>query len=958
MPVVVVESPSKARTIEKYLGKNYSVLATYGHIRDLYKKAGSVDPTQDFKMKWEIQPEAKKNIKAVIDKIKKDPELILATDQDREGEAIAWHLVEILQQNKALQLSDDIKRITFSSITKNSINHAMENPRLIDVNLVDAYLARRALDYLVGFSISPVLWRKFPIGTSAGRVQSVCLRLISEREDEITSFISKEYWSIEALLQKSNEPDGQQFQAQLTVLDGKKLIKYSLESKQSAKHAEGMISERNFKVKSVSTKLVSRRPYAPFTTATLQQDASYKLKFSAKRTMQLAQRLYEAGHITYMRTDAVNMASEAIADSRMVIKEKFGTKYLPEKSRFYKNKAKNAQEAHECIRPTSLKVLASNLVNLDINQKRLYELIWKRTLASQMMDAKIARTKVDIASDDARVELSATGSVTKFNGFLSVYEESTAEIYSDLSENKTRNQSLPKLVEGDAIKTIKLMAHEHHTQPPPRYNEASIVKEMVQLGIGRPSTYASIISTIQQRGYVELINRTFFPTLSGQLVTSFLIEYFRNYVDYEFTANLEEKLDNIARGKDKKNIVLNSFWKDFSTVLEEVEQPKKSQIYDKLTDNIALRFLPEPKDKSQIRSCPSCETGKLVLRLSKQKNPFFGCSNYPDCNYSMPLYRKLAELGINEESGLPIVIKYGSYGPFIEHGSKKTVIPGDISYKKLDLKTALQLLELPRDLGSHPEDNQGVIANIGPRGPYVNHGKSYAPVKDTQQLMSIDLSQALELLSKAKKSNGLIKDLGPNPDGGGDIHVMNGRYGPYLKFNEKNIKIPKGLDPATISTNSALEIIKTKGLKANFEERELGEHPDKGGVVSLKSGRYGPYIKWQKVNAKVPDGIYISEITLQSAVELIENKLQGKTNSNLMNVMKEIGEHPEGGNINIMTGRYGPYIKWKNLNVSLPGSIVIESISMEQAMELIQAKKQSKPRRKTTGRVRQTKTVT
>jgi len=645
MPVVVVESPAKAKTINKYLGSDYTVLASYGHVRDLPAKDGSVDPDKGFDMKWEIGADSKKHVKAIADALKKDNELILATDPDREGEAISWHLEETLRNKRVINSDTPVSRVVFNAITKSAVSEAMANPREIDAPLVHAYLARRALDYLVGFNLSPVLWRKLPGARSAGRVQSVCLRLIVEREIEIEVFKAKEYWSVKASLKT---PRGQVFEGKLINFAGTKLDKYDLKSNSEAELAAQAITTRDLVVGSVESKPTSRNPFAPFMTSTLQQEAGRKYGMGARQTMQAAQRLYEAGHITYMRTDGIDMAPEAVTSTREAIKERYGDQFLPASPRFYKNKAKNAQEAHECIRPTSISKDAKQLKLTDADQFKLYDLIWKRTISCQMESAKLERTSVDIQSPDKEVILRANGQVVLFEGFLKVYEESRDDVEQSDDENR-----LPQMSKGESIEKLSIDPEQHFTQPPPRYTEASLVKKMEELGIGRPSTYANIVTTIQDREYVRKEKNRLFPEDKGRIVTIFLLNFFKRYVEFDFTAGLENQLDSVSAGKGNYKELLGQFWDDFSEAISETSELRITEVLDVLDDALAPQLYPAKEDGSDPRRCPKCGNGQLHLKSSRTGG-FVGCGNYPECNFTRPISGEpdeTAERLLGEDNG-------------------------------------------------------------------------------------------------------------------------------------------------------------------------------------------------------------------------------------------------------------------------------------------------------------------
>ena len=822
MPVVVVESPAKAKTINKYLGSDYTVLASYGHVRDLPPKDGSVDPDRGFDMKWEIGADSKKHVKAIADALKEDNELILATDPDREGEAISWHLEETLRKKRVINSDTPVSRVVFNAITKSAVSDAMANPREIDAPLVHAYLARRALDYLVGFNLSPVLWRKLPGARSAGRVQSVCLRLIVEREIEIEAFKPKEYWSVKASLKT---PRGQVFNGKLINFAGTKLDKYDLKSSSEAELAAEAITTRDLVVASVESKPTSRNPFAPFMTSTLQQEAGRKYGMGARQTMQAAQRLYEAGHITYMRTDGIDMAPEAVTSTRETIKERYGDKFLPASPRFYKNKAKNAQEAHECIRPTSISRDAKQLKLSDTDQFKLYDLIWKRTISCQMESAKLERTSVDLQSLDKEVTLRANGQVVLFDGFLKVYEESSDD--AEQSEDESR---LPQMSEGENIEKLSVDPEQHFTQPPPRYTEASLVKKMEDLGIGRPSTYANIVTTIQDREYVRKEKNRLFPEDKGRIVTIFLLNFFKRYVEFDFTAGLENQLDAVSAGKGNYKELLGKFWDDFSEAISETSELRIAEVLDVLDDALAPQLYPPKEDGSDPRRCPKCGNGQLHLKSSRTGG-FVGCGNYPECNFTRPISgetNESAERLLGEENGDEIFLKSGRYGPYIQRGEpseenkkpQRASLPKGWSASDIELEKALKLLSLPREVGPHPEDGQIIEAGIGRYGPFVRHGRTYANLKDPDDVFNIGMNRAVEeLAKKATAGSGrgtaskAIKELGEHPEGGGSVNVMDGRYGPYVKYAKINATIPKGKDPEEITLEEAINLINEKSAK-------------------------------------------------------------------------------------------------------------------------------------------------
>ncbi|MGJ8621642.1 MAG: type I DNA topoisomerase [Yoonia sp.] len=836
MPVVVVESPAKAKKINGYLGSNYTVLASYGHVRDLPPKDGSVLPDEDFDMKWEIASDSKKHIKAIVDALKNDNELILATDPDREGEAISWHLTEALTAKKAIKKDTPVSRVVFNAITKSAVTDAMKNPRQVDAPLVEAYLARRALDYLVGFNLSPVLWRKLPGAKSAGRVQSVCLRLIVEREMEIEAFRNQEYWTVKALLQS---PRGQTFEARLTTLAGKKLDKFDLGNETQAEMAVQAINSRDLVIKSVEAKPATRNPSPPFMTSTLQQEASRKFGMGARQTMSVAQRLYEAGLITYMRTDGIDMAPEAVTDTREAIKSKFGGNYLPDQPRIYKNKAKNAQEAHECIRPTEMSVSTEDAKIADSDQRKLYDLIYKRTMASQMAAARLERTVVDISSADEQVVLRANGQVMVFDGFIAIYEEGKDDSVVDDDDKR-----LPQLTEGEKADKKSVDPEQHFTQPPPRYTEATLVKRMEELGIGRPSTYASIVTTIQDRGYVEKDKNRLIPQDKGRLVTAFLTNYFRKYIGYDFTADLENQLDEVSAGEADYKKVLGQFWRDFSAAIAETADLRITEVLEKINEVLEPHLFPPTEDGSDPRLCPNCGAGRLSMRTARSGGAFIGCSNYPECRYTRPFGPPNPEaeasaippegklLGTDE--GDEIRIFKGRFGPYAQRGEvteenkkpKRQGIPDGWEPEEVTLDQAVMLLSLPRELGPHPEDGIPVWANIGRYGPYLKHAESTshrggtnANLESIEDVWTVGMNRAVQLLAEKVASRG------------------------------------------------------QRG-KAAVPIRELGEHPEAGGPVNIFDGKYGPYVKWEKINATIPDTIEPGDLTMAQAVHLIDERAE------------------------------------------------------------------------------------
>ncbi|WP_404927391.1 type I DNA topoisomerase [Mesorhizobium sp. ORM16] len=840
MDVVVVESPAKAKTINKYLGKNYKVLASFGHVRDLPAKDGSVRPDEDFAMSWAVDTASGKRLADIAKAVKDADGLILATDPDREGEAISWHVLEVLRQKRALK-DKPVSRVVFNAITKSSVLEAMANPRQIDAPLVDAYLARRALDYLVGFTLSPVLWRKLPGARSAGRVQSVALRLVCDRESEIERFIREEYWQIAAIL---GTPRNENFEARLTAFERKKLQKLDIANKAQADDIKAMLEGAAFKALSVEAKPTKRNPGPPFTTSTLQQAASSGLGFSANRTMQVAQRLYEGmeiggettGLITYMRTDGVQMAPEAISAARDAIAKEFGPKYLPEKPRLYTTKAKNAQEAHEAIRPTDfMRTPASVRQYLDADQMRLYELIWKRAIASQMQPAEIERTTVEIeAVNGARTaELRAVGSVVRFDGFIAAYTDQK----DDDSEDE-ENRRLPEIRAGEQLARQAINATQHTTEPPPRYSEASLIKKLEELGIGRPSTYTAILKTLEDRDYVTIDKRRLVPQAKGRLLSAFLESFFERYVEYDFTASLEEKLDEISDGKLAWKDVLRDFWKDFSGAVADIKELRVTDVLDALNEELAPLVFPAREDGSNPRICPKCGTGNLSLKLGKF-GAFVGCSNYPECSFT----RQLGDaanpngengggedgtkvLGKDPYTAEEITLRSGRFGPYIQRGdgkeAKRSSLPKGWTPDSIDHEKALALLSLPRDVGKHPETGKMISAGLGRYGPFVLHDGTYANLDSIEDVFSIGLNRAVSVIAeKQLKGKGgrnggtaaALKELGDHPDGGGKIVVRDGKYGPYVNFGKVNATLPKGKDPQSVTMEDALALIAEKEAK-------------------------------------------------------------------------------------------------------------------------------------------------
>ncbi|HEY6982951.1 type I DNA topoisomerase [Reyranella sp.] len=840
MNVLVVESPAKAKTIGKYLGPGYTVLASYGHVRDLPPKDGSVRPDEDFAMDWEVDAPSQKRLDAIAKAVSKGSKLYLATDPDREGEAISWHVRDVLGRKKALQ-GVDVKRVTFNAITKQSVLEAVAHPRDLDQPLIDAYLARRALDYLVGFTLSPVLWRKLPGSRSAGRVQSVALRLICEREAEIEVFKSREYWTVDAIFGTSKK---QTLKARLTHLDGRKLDKFDLDTAERAEAAKREIERRAFAVSSIERRQVRRNPPPPFITSTLQQEASRKLGLGAATTMRIAQRLYEGvdiggetvGLITYMRTDGVQLAPEAIGQTRRLIEDKYGPDYLPEKPRLYSSKAKNAQEAHEAIRPTDLVRTPQDVARyLDKDQLGLYELIWKRTVASQMESAVLDQVTIDIASGDKNVALRATGSVVRFNGFLTLYDEGRDE-QPDTDEN---GAILPDVTENEALERREVIPEQHFTEPPPRYSEASLVKKLEELGIGRPSTYASIIDVLQRRNYVRLDRKRFVPEDRGRIVTAFLQTYFPRYVEYNFTAHLEEELDEISDGRIDWRQVLREFWKEFSAAVGETKDLRVSEVLDKLDEELGPHFFPANDNGGKSpRECPSCSNGRLGLKLGKF-GAFIGCSNYPECRFTRKLgivdseadaasganLDKPKLLGIDPASGKEVTLRNGPYGLYVQLGEpegkekprRQSLLRG-MTPDDLTLDKALALLALPRELGPHPDDGEQIVAGVGRFGPYVKHGSKYKSIPADESVLDIGMNRAVALLAEARQTRGRasakpVRVVGDHPGDGQPIELYDGRYGPYVKHAGINATVPRDIKLEELTVDQAVGLLAERAAK-------------------------------------------------------------------------------------------------------------------------------------------------
>ena len=828
MAVVIVESPAKAKTINRYLGNKYTVLASYGHVRDLNDKRGSVDPENNFSMKWQINPKSTKHISDIKSALAKDNHLILATDPDREGEAISWHLVEILKKQKSVKEDTKVQRIVFNAITKTSVLEAINNPRDLDGPLIEAYLARRALDYLLGYNMSPSLTKVGFGFQSAGRVQSPTLRLIVDREMEIESFKPQEYWSINlSLIYERNK----KFEAKGIEYKNKKIEKFTINTKEYAHEIVKDFQNSKFFVEDISSVPKKRKPLPPFLTSTLQQDANNRLFMGAQQTMSVAQKLYEAGHITYMRTDGIDMAPEAMTTTRNTIKKIYGDKFLPDKPRFYKNKIVNAQEAHECIRPTDITKTSENLNLQDINQKKLYDLIRNRTLASQMEDEISETTTVILKNEDKSNSLKATGRVVIFEGFRKAFS------YDENEElNNNENKELPIIEEGKEVITDDVVPQQHFTQAKPRYSEATLVKKMVDLGIGRPSTYASIVSTIQSRQYVRKEKNRLIPEDKGKLISIFLTEYFRKYVEYDYTAELEVELDNISSGKSEWVKILAKFWKEFYPTIEAAKDLRISEVLDKINEILTPHIFPNNDGKKDPRLCHSCNEGILSIRTSRSGSAFIGCSNYPECKFVRP-FAVISDESINEKStegaiglddrGIEIFLKSGRFGPYVQLGNsseqnpkpKRTSIPKNFETSKITIEIARKLLDLPKVLGNHPSDNEPIHSAIGPYGPYLKHNSVYANIKDLEDFLSIGMNRAVELLSEnekknsnSKKASSVLKIIGVHPEGG-DIQLMNGRFGPYIKYKKSNISIKNKDNLEDINLDVALELINNKKKK-------------------------------------------------------------------------------------------------------------------------------------------------
>ncbi len=844
MNVVIVESPAKAKTVNKYLGPGYTVLATYGHVRDLPAKDGSVRPEDGFAMSWAVDSKAEKRIADIARALRGAENLYLATDPDREGEAISWHVLELLDQRGALS-GVKVKRVAFNEVTRNAVLEAMGRPRDLDMPLIEAYLARRALDYLVGFTLSPVLWRKLPGSRSAGRVQSVALRLICEREAKIEAFRPREYWTVEADFRTQS---GAPFTTQLTHLDGTKLDELALPDEAAARAAVAAIESRAFAVKGVERKTTRRHPAAPFTTSTLQQEAARKLHFGAKRTMQVAQKLYEGvtiggetvGLITYMRTDGVQMAAGAVAACRRLIGAEYGEAYLPETPKVHKTKAKNAQEAHEAIRPTDIGHRPDDIApHLDNDQRRLYALVWKRTVASQMASAVLDQMAVDVGSDDGAVSLRATSSVVAFDGFFRLYREGR-----DDAEDEDTEHSLPDLRKGEAVVRTHIRPEQHFTQPAPRFTEASLVKRLEELGIGRPSTYATILSVLQDRDYVRLEKKRFLPEDRGRLVTAFLVSFFEHYVEYDFTAQMEDQLDDISGGRVERKKVLRDFWTAFAAAVEETRGLTFKEVLEALDEELGPHFFPDDDSGRDPRACPNCAGGRLGLRLGKF-GAFIGCSNYPECKYT----RKLAvagdthkdapavadgplNLGADPASGEAVTLRKGPYGFYVQLGEAKAKqkprrvsLPKEMDPAAVTLETALGLLSLPREVGPHPATSKMITAGIGRFGAYLEHDGAYASLGGSEDVLTIGLNRAVDLLQNARprQSSGPLRVLGAHPEDGKPVTLHKGRYGPYVKHGRINASLPKNKALEALSFEDALALIAARAAKGARTRKKTGK---------------------------------------------------------------------------------------------------------------------------------------
>ena len=879
MKVVVVESPAKAKTINKYLGAGYEVLASFGHIRDLPAKDGSVDPSQDFRMIWEVESRGAKRVAEIAKAVRGAEKLILATDPDREGEAISWHVVEALREKKVLK-DTPIERVTFNAITKDAVLAAMRSPREIDGALVDAYLARRALDYLVGFTLSPVLWRKLPGARSAGRVQSVALRLVCDREREIESFVKREYWSIVAHL---STKDGAVFEARLVGADGTKINRLDVGTGEDAERFRRDLELATFRVASVEAKPAKRHPQPPFTTSTLQQEASRKLGFAPAHTMRVAQRLYEGveiggetvGLITYMRTDGVDMAPEAVSAARGVIASEYGDRYCPPAPRRYSTKAKNAQEAHEAIRPTDMGRLPPSVANrLDPDQARLYELIWTRTIASQMESATLERTSVEIQAEvgPRRIELRATGQVVKFDGFLRLYREDRDDPAEGAAGEEDDERRLPPMSAGDALQRRNVAATQHFTEPPPRFSEASLVKRMEELGIGRPSTYAAILAVLREREYVKLEKKRLAPEDKGRLVVAFLESFFRRYVEYDFTADLEEQLDRVSNNEIDWKQVLRDFWTNFASAVDGTKELRTGEVLDALNELLGPHIFPPKPDGSNARACPNCSEGQLSLKLGKF-GAFIGCSNYPECRYTRQLAVPAATgeegsgtaspgvrvLGDDPDTGQSVTIRDGRFGTFIQLGEaedgekpKRSSIPKGVDAATLELERALRYLALPREIARHPESGEAILAGIGRYGPYVQHGRTYANLGADDDVLAIGANRAVDLVMTkeaggpgGRRAADPGKALGVDPESGKSVALKAGKYGPYVTDGETNATLPREQAPDALTLEEALQLLSAR--------RAAGpSKPKRGGARARSASPAKPAAKGATAAKRAP----------------------------------------------------------------------------------------------------------
>src|ERR1700690_200943 len=888
MKVVIVESPAKAKTINKYLGKDYEAYASFGHVRDLTAKDGSVDPDDDFAMRWEVDAKSAKRMSDIGGAVKNADRVILATDPDREGEAISWHIHEILKGKKLLK-DKRVDRVVFNAVTKDAVQEAMRNPGEIDEALVDAYRARRALDYLVGFNLSPVLWRKLPGARSAGRVQSGALRIVCDRELEIEKFVAREYWSIVAHLQTEAKAP---FTARLVGADGKKINRLDIGSGAEAEAFKAALEQALFSVEAIESKPVKRHPYPPFTTSTLQQEASRKLGLAPARTMQIAQRLYEgvdvgdgaAGLITYMRTDGVDLAPEAGASARRVIAKEFGDNYVPSAPRKYIVKAKNAQEAHEAIRPTDMTKRPRDVAShLEPEQAKLYELIWTRTIACQMESAELERTTVDILAEAGarKLEFRATGQVVRFPGFLALYQEGRDD------EEDEESGRLPAMRQGEKLAKERIDASQHFTEPPPRYTEATLIKRMEELGIGRHSTYASTIAVLKDRDYVRLDKKRLYPEDKGRIVTAFLESFFTKYVGYDFTAELEEKLDKVSNSEIDWKALLRDFWNDFSAAIGDIKDLGTRQVLDSLNDLLGPHIFPARGDGVDPRLCPLCGEGQLSLKLGKF-GAFIGCSRYPECKFSRVLAPSGAEssegdrpgvrvLGQDPSTGEEITLRNGRFGEYVQQGEgekpKRSSLPKGLSADDVTLEKALALLALPREVARHPTSGEAILAGIGRYGAYVQHGKTYANLGRDDDVLEIGGNRAIDLIVAKERGAGAGRELGEHPEGG-KVSVKSGRFGSYVNHGKINATIAKGTDPASLTLAEAVELLKAKAAGGGVVGPLVGQHPD-GGPVTVRDGRYGAYVNWGKVNATIPKGTAPDAVTLSQALELIAER-EGK----------------------------------------------------------------------------------